>query len=127
MLRKLCDWFQTRDDGSPMWVMDSERNQYFLSQFDGTADLNLTNPDVIAEFKVSVLSFYDCFDLSLFCFFLFVYVDLSSSSSFSSSSSPFEQHVHACIMNVYLAFCLFYHLKVERDKMLTLKVLPSCI
>ncbi|XP_076463436.1 amino acid transporter heavy chain SLC3A1-like [Babylonia areolata] len=40
-----------RDDGTDMWELDSQRQQYFLSQFPGTADLNLTNEDVIAEFK----------------------------------------------------------------------------
>ncbi|XP_076441951.1 amino acid transporter heavy chain SLC3A1-like [Babylonia areolata] len=41
-----------REDGSgKMWVWNSERQQYYLSQFDGTADLNLTNENVIEEFK----------------------------------------------------------------------------
>ncbi|KAL8590338.1 hypothetical protein ACOMHN_006454 [Nucella lapillus] len=40
-----------RADGSDMWVRDPERQQFYLSQFADTADLNLTNEDVIAEFK----------------------------------------------------------------------------
>lgn len=40
-----------REDGKQMWVADTERKQSYLSQFDGLPDLNLTNPDVIQEFK----------------------------------------------------------------------------
>lgn len=40
-----------RADGTDMWVQDAERHQFYLSQFAGTADLDLTNEDVIAEFK----------------------------------------------------------------------------
>lgn len=40
-----------RADGSDMWVMDNERQEYYLSQFAGTADLDLTNDDVISEFR----------------------------------------------------------------------------
>lgn len=45
----------TRKDGSSMWEKlpaGSGRDQYYLSQFHGLPDLNLTNPAVIKEFEV---------------------------------------------------------------------------
>ena len=51
-----CFLLQKREDGSDMWVQDPERGQFYLSQFDDLPDLNLTNEDVIAEFKVTSVS-----------------------------------------------------------------------
>lgn len=39
-----------RADGSSFWVKDNVRKEYYLSQFGDLPDLNLTNPDVMAEF-----------------------------------------------------------------------------
>jgi hypothetical protein len=45
--------FQKREDGTSMWVRDPLRGEFYLSQFDDLPDLNLTNPDVLTEFRVS--------------------------------------------------------------------------
>ena len=48
-------FFQVQSNGKTMWEMDHERKQLYFTQFGDLPDLNLTNPDVVAEFKVGML------------------------------------------------------------------------
>ncbi|KAL8589851.1 hypothetical protein ACOMHN_020854 [Nucella lapillus] len=55
-----------REDGSgKMWVWDQVRQQYYLGQFEGTADLNLTNKHVMEEFK-KIMQFWEGHGISGF-------------------------------------------------------------
>jgi len=77
-----------REDGQDMWVLDPKRGEYYLSQFGNLPDLNLTNEDVINEFK-EIITFWAGQGINGFHINDLEY--LSENSTFPPDNSDFKE------------------------------------